>query len=143
MERLSKCVGFRRLVKYETKTLSRDGGSANFYHYFGNQLHYAETVTDTYGCDANGNATTDGRNGMSLSYSYLNIPITANKPGTSLAYTYNSAGQKLAKNYNGSIRNYINGIEYNGNTIDVIHTEEGLAQNNGEYIFTNTFNLTI
>lgn len=71
----------------------------------------------------NGNVTKDGRNGMTLSYNYLNLPITANKAGASLSYTYNSAGEKLTKNYNGSLRQYVRGIEYKpGGTIELIHT---------------------
>jgi len=38
-------------------------------------------------------------------------------------------------------RHYVDGIEYNGNTIDIIHTGEGLARNNaGTYTFE--YNLT-
>jgi hypothetical protein len=46
-------------------------------------------------------------------------------------------GNKLAKNSNASVRNYIDGIEYTPNgTIDIIHTEEGIARNSaGNYSY--------
>ena len=49
----------------------------------------------------------------------------------------------MAKNSNGSVRNYINGIEYkpDGTTVDIIHTEEGIAQNNGG-TYTYHYNLS-
>lgn len=120
-------------------TLNRDNTGANQYNYAGNRLGSVNGVTGAYAYDANGNATTDGRNGMTLTYNYLNLPVSANKADTSLIYTYNAAGQKPTKNYNGGLRNYINGIEYNGSVIDIIHTEEGVAQNNsGVYSYEYT-----
>src|SRR5690606_11363652 len=59
------------------QTLNRDGTGANLYHYNGNQLSSINNVTGTYNYDANGNATTDGRNGMALTYNHLNLPKTA------------------------------------------------------------------
>ncbi|WP_157263936.1 hypothetical protein [Pedobacter sp. Leaf176] len=45
---LVSCISFTTYDEMgNIKTLARDGGTANFYHYFGNQLHYAETVTNT------------------------------------------------------------------------------------------------
>jgi RHS repeat-associated protein len=123
------------------KTLDRDGTGAKVYNYNGNQLSSVNGLTNSYSYDENGNAITDGRNGMSLTYNYLNLPTTANKTGTNLIYTYDVAGNKLAKTYNGTVRNYVGGIEYNGNTIDIIHTEEGVAQNNGG-TYTYQYNLS-
>ncbi|MEH3112291.1 hypothetical protein [Pedobacter terrae] len=45
---------------------------------------------------------------------------------------------KLARNSSGTVRNYIDGIEYkpDGTTIDIIHTEEGIARRSGNnYIY--------
>ncbi|WP_443946653.1 hypothetical protein ACJVDH_05995 [Pedobacter sp. AW1-32] len=39
-----------------------------------------------------------------------------------------------------TVRDYLGGIEYNNNTIDVIQTEEGLAQNNSG-VYTYHYNL--
>jgi len=124
------------------KTLSRDGSGDHQYHYIGNKLNYAEQMTNGYGYDVNGNTTLDGRNGMALTYNHLNLPETAGKAGMSLVYTYDATGKKLSKNANGSIRNYVDGIAYKpDNTIDFIHTEEGIARNSGgNYVYE--YNLT-
>lgn len=122
-------------------TLNRDQTGANQYSYDGNKLLSVSGLTGSYAYDANGNAIVDGRNGMSLTYNYLSLPVTASKSGMNLGYTYNAAGQKLTKNANGSLRQYVAGIEYNGNTIDLIHTEEGVAQNNGS-TYTYHYNLS-
>jgi len=116
------------------KTLTREG-QAGSYNYSGNQLTQiigGALATGVYSYDGNGNAIIDGRNGMSLTYNSLNLPGTATKAGVSLAYTYDAAGNKLRKTSSiEGTRNYINGIEYNGTAIEMIHTEEGLARNNG------------
>ncbi|WP_443946650.1 hypothetical protein ACJVDH_05975 [Pedobacter sp. AW1-32] len=123
--------------------LNRDG-TARDYSYSGNRLNSVSGLTGAYGYDANGNATTDGRNGMALTYNNLNLPATASKTGTSLAYTYDASGQKLKKTATvkgvTTVRDYLGGIEYENNTIDIIHTEEGLAQNNSE-TYTYHYNL--
>lgn len=46
-------------------------------------------------------------------------------------YSYNAAGAKLTKQVQSETRNYINGIEYVGNVIDIVHTEAGVVRNNG------------
>ena len=141
---VSTGVNMSEVISYDEmgniKTLNRDNTGANPYHYSGNRLGSVDNVTGAYGYDVNGNANIDGRNGMTLTYNYLNLPITANKAGASLAYTYSAAGEKLTKNYNGNLKQYVGGIEYNGNVIDVIHTEEGVAQNNGG-TYTYHYNL--
>ncbi|TCC96384.1 DUF6443 domain-containing protein [Pedobacter psychroterrae] len=114
-------------------TFSRDGGAARLYVYTGNRLNHVEWVTNSYFYDGNGNATTDGRNGTTLSYNYLNLLATVTKatPALSITYTYDANGRKLKKvnNTTATTRQYIDGIEYNGSTIDFIHTEEGIARN--------------
>jgi YD repeat-containing protein len=71
---------------------------------------------------------------IDFTYNYLNLPATAKSAtGTAvnLAYTYDAAGNKLARNSSGTVKNYISGIDYkpDGTTIDIIHTEEGIARN--------------
>nr|WP_315424198.1 RHS repeat-associated core domain-containing protein [uncultured Pedobacter sp.] len=122
-------------------SLNRDATGAKVYNYYNsgssNRLQSVSGLTtQNYEYDANGNATKDGLNGFSLSYNYLNLPATAVRTtGTavSLLYTYDATGKKLAKNSNGTVRNYVDGIEYkpDGTTIDIIHTEEGIARNSG------------
>ncbi|WP_051291073.1 M91 family zinc metallopeptidase [Pedobacter glucosidilyticus] len=97
-------------------------------------------VTATnYSYDANGNAITDGRNNKTISYNYLNLPQTVSG---GLSYTYDAAGQKLTKNNNGTLRHYLQGIEYQGSTIDIIQTEEGIARHNGNNAYSYEYNLT-
>ncbi|MDN3588091.1 DUF6443 domain-containing protein [Pedobacter aquatilis] len=113
------------------KTLKRDNGNANLYHYNGNRLWYAENVTNGYVYDANGNAVVDGRTGYHFSYNHLNLPQSVSN-GVSLTYTYDASGNKLRKSSVSGTVNYINGIQYKAdNSIDFIQTEEGVARNNG------------
>ncbi|MGQ7855232.1 RHS repeat-associated core domain-containing protein [Pedobacter sp. WC2501] len=122
-------------------SLSRDGAVAKVYNYYNsgnsNRLQSVSGLTtQNYEYDANGNATKDGLSGTSLTYNYLNLPATAVRTtGTAvnLSYTYDATGNKLARNSSGTVRNYVDGIEYkpDGTIIDIIHTEEGIARNSG------------
>jgi RHS repeat-associated protein len=123
------------------QTLSRDGGTVGTYNYTGNRLSNitgGPLATNTYQYDSNGNATTDGRNNKTIAYNILNLPQTVSG---GLSYIYDATGKKLQKNSNGTIRNYVNGIEYNGTTIEFIQTEEGIARNNGGS-YSYEYNLT-
>jgi RHS repeat-associated protein len=125
------------------KTLTRDGYGGGAYVYTGNRLDSIVGSTGSYAYDVNGNATTDGRNGMSLTYNHLNLPATASKSGLSLAYTYDATGQKLRKlNLTSSTTtDYVDGIQYTNGSIDFIQTEEGRAVNqSGTYKYE--YNLT-
>lgn len=108
---------------------------AGTYSYTGNRLNSISGTlsTGSYGYDANGNATTDGRTGVTLTYNHLNLPATAAKSGLNLAYTYDAMGQKLKKvnSTTATTTDYAGGIQYTNGTIEFIQTEEGLARNNG------------
>ncbi|WP_165503550.1 DUF6443 domain-containing protein [Pedobacter hiemivivus] len=124
-------------------TMSRDGGATATYDYHGNRLKQilnGPLATGLYGYNENGSATTDGRLGVSLSYNLLSLPVSATGTGVNLAYTYDAIGRKLKKVSNGVNRDYINGIEYNGSVIDIIHTEEGVARNSGG-VYSYEYNL--
>jgi len=82
----------------------------------------------------------DGK-GVTMTYNLLNLPATAVKTGVSLSYIYDATGNKLRKVSSGVIRNYIDGIEYNGADIEIIHTEEGLARKSGT-VYSYEYNLT-
>ncbi len=134
------------------KTMNRDAATtASTYNYTGNRLTNitgGTLATGNYSYDVNGNATTDGRTGVVLTYNLLNLPATAKRttpaPVVNLAYTYDASGNKLRKVSTGvsaGTRHYIDGIEYDGNTIDIIQTEEGLARNNTG-AFSYEYNLT-
>ncbi len=90
------------------KTLSRDGGNANLYVYSGNRLSYVEYLTLGYYYDDNGNATTDGRTGVTTAYNFLNLPVSATKAGLSLAYTYTAEGVKLRRTNSSTSTNHSN-----------------------------------
>lgn len=127
------------------KSLNRDGTGAKVYNYTdGNRLESITGLTGSYVYDTNGNVVTDGRNGVALSYNHLNLPITANKSGLSLAYTYDATGVKLRKvstTGTTTTTDYVNGIQYTNGVIDFIQTEEGIAFNSGG-IYSYRYNLS-
>jgi RHS repeat-associated protein len=92
-----------------------------------------------YTYDGNGNQLTDLNKGLTQVYNMFNLPQTAVKGGTSVAYVYDAAGRKLRKlSTTGgivSITEYIGGIqyEYTGSTpvLAFIQTEAGRARKSG------------
>ncbi|WP_176852108.1 polymorphic toxin type 33 domain-containing protein [Mucilaginibacter sp. OK268] len=110
------------------------------YNYIGNQL---QTVTNSgaafrnYGYDPNGNATSDGQ-GNAILYNMINLPRSI--ASKNLNYAYSATGEKLRKNSNSSITEYIGGIQYRPDgTIDFVQTEEGRANRSGaNYIYEYT-----
>ncbi|RQO80217.1 hypothetical protein DBR40_00950 [Pedobacter sp. KBW01] len=127
------------------KTLSRDNYGMNTYsNYAGNQLKTISGFTNgTYVYNENGNLTSDGPNGNSISYNYLNLPlqVSGNK---NVSYSYDATGKKLKKvsTTMGTTTDYLDGIVYKTDgTIDFIQTEEGIARNSsGSYSYE--YNLT-
>ncbi|MES2653127.1 MAG: RHS repeat-associated core domain-containing protein [Bacteroidota bacterium] len=119
--------------------LTRDALSGS-YNYSGNRLtNITGTLgTGSYVYDANGNATTDGRNGVALAYNFLNLPTSATKTGLNLAYTYNAEGVKLRRTNSttSTTTDYVDGIQYSNNVLQFIQTTEGRAANvGGTYIY--------
>ncbi len=111
------------------------------YNYTGNQL---QTITNngaafrsypTY--DPNGNASSDGQ-GNAILYNMIDLPRSI--ASKNLSYTYSATGEKLRKNSNGSITEYIGGIQYRPDgTIDFVQTEEGRANRSGtNYLYEYT-----
>ncbi len=119
--------------------LTRDALSGS-YNYSGNRLtNITGTLgTGSYIYDANGNATTDGRNGVVLAYNFLNLPASATKTGLNLAYTYSAEGVKLRRTNSttSTTTDYVEGIQYSNNVLQFIQTTEGRAANvGGTYIY--------
>jgi|GEM_PF-580061 len=114
------------------------------YSYTGNRLKSlsgAITTAQDYGYDGNGNATTD-RTGMTFTYNHLNLPDSAWNSTVHVGYLYDALGTKLRKHSSqGGNRDYVGGIEYSGSNIELIHTGEGVAYNNGG-VFKYRYNLT-
>ncbi|WP_320054695.1 DUF6443 domain-containing protein [uncultured Acetobacteroides sp.] len=85
------------------RTLVRKNGSKEAttygYTYNGNQLSKITlngVDKNPYIYDANGNATTDGRNGFAIQYNELNLPKSVSKGTQTVSYTYDATGSKLA-----------------------------------------------
>ncbi|WP_316758515.1 DUF6443 domain-containing protein [Pedobacter aquatilis] len=121
--------------------LDRDNSGMKPYSYDGNRLLSVNGLTGNYEYDVNGNAVKDGRNGMSLTYNLLNLPVSANNGTDYINYVYDATGRKLAKYYNGVFRSYVDGIEGDVSGIQLIHTDEGVAQNNNG-TYTYQYNLS-
>lgn len=126
--------------------LNRNSAGLATYSYTGNKLNSISgggLTTAAYGYDGNGNATTDGRTGVTLTYNYLNLPQTAIKSGLNLAYTYDATGNKLKKlnSTTSTTTDYVGGIQYTNGVIDFIQTEGGIAKDTlGVYRYS--YNLT-
>ncbi|MEZ2339424.1 DUF6443 domain-containing protein, partial [Mucilaginibacter sp. RCC_168] len=111
------------------------------YNYTGNQL---QTITNNGAAfrsypayDLNGNASSDGQGNVIL-YNMIDLPRSI--ASKNLSYTYSATGEKLRKNSNGSITEYIEGIQYRPDgTIDFVQTEEGRANRSGtNYVYEYT-----
>ncbi|TDE18537.1 hypothetical protein [Dyadobacter psychrotolerans] len=88
------------------KTLTRAGAAVDnlSYSYTGNRLTSVNDGSGNntgvksggsgYGYDANGNMTSDGNRGATLSYNYLNLPKTIAVGGKNFQYDYDSGGNK-------------------------------------------------
>jgi RHS repeat-associated protein len=130
-------------------TMNRDGGGTATYSYTGNQLTGISggglTTAASYAYNGNGNATTDGRLGTTISYNHLNLPSNIAKTGLTIDYGYLATGQKLYKvsttGLGTVMTHYIEGIQYNDYAVDFIQTEEGRAVNNSG-TYTYQYNLT-
>jgi len=135
-------------------TLKRNGNSASSYindmvfNYRangqpGNQLwgvvdNGTAAQGSNYNYDVNGNQTVNSRIGVTdIAYNYLNLPqvITRAATGEALTMTYDAGGKKLRKSLGTQITDYVDGIQYNGNNIDFVMTEEGRAIPGAPYTY--------
>ncbi|MDQ0638344.1 RHS repeat-associated protein [Pedobacter sp. W3I1] len=82
-----------------------------------------------YNYDGNGNMLTDNSKGIAITYNLLNLPQSI--AAKNITYFYSASGEKLRTLINGSAREYINGIHYEGTDINFVQTEEGRAIPNG------------
>ncbi|UIR56448.1 RHS repeat-associated core domain-containing protein [Sphingobacterium sp. SRCM116780] len=145
---MSEVITYDDLGMGNIKTLKRDTSTVTTYTYNGNKLtDLTGGVKGTYTYDGNGNATKD-RTDMIFTYNYLNLPQSASKTGTAVTYLYDATGTKLKKTAKvgtttviTTTRDYVDGIEYNGADIDIIHNGVGYALKSGaNYIYH--YNLT-
>ncbi|WP_447768478.1 DUF6443 domain-containing protein [Sphingobacterium faecium] len=128
------------------RTLSRDGTTITYAYNNTNKSNRLLSVTggvNNYTYDVNGNATKD-RIGMNFRYNHLNLPDSAWNTGSTVkvGYLYDATGTKLRKySTQGGNRDYVGGIEYNGTTIELIHTGVGVAFRNSDGSYTYRYNL--
>ncbi|WP_143053789.1 RHS repeat-associated core domain-containing protein [Parapedobacter koreensis] len=117
------------------RSLSHDG-AAMAYEYSplgSNRLDRITGVGTAYAYDGNGNMTRDGRQNLSVAYNELNLPVSV---GTSAAYTYDATGRKLRSEVSGTATDYIDGIEWEGGTLNLIRMEEGrMVKSGGNYVY--------
>ncbi|GGH14670.1 hypothetical protein FAZ19_07265 [Sphingobacterium alkalisoli] len=108
-----------------------------------NRLASLSGNANSYLYDANGNATRD-RTGMTVRYNHLSLPDSVYNASVRVGYLYDAMGAKLRKYSNqGGNRDYVGGIEYNGNNIELIHMGEGVAyRNTSTNTYTYRYNLT-
>lgn len=97
--------------------------------------------------DLNGNITTDGSRGITITYNVLDLPqsVSGNK---NIAFTYDASGRKLRKivtNPGSTITtDYVSGIQYTNGQLEFIGTQEGkvnLTSANPIYEYTLTDHL--
>ena len=115
------------------------------YNYSGNRLSSIVKggTTYTYAHDSNGNVTTDGIRGMTITYNYLNLPKSVVKGADNLEFIYDATGVKLATKQNGTTQNYYTGavVYKSDKTPDYILTSSGMIRKDGtEYI--RQYNIT-
>nr|WP_321426960.1 DUF6443 domain-containing protein [uncultured Acetobacteroides sp.] len=101
-------------------TRTNGSGAASTYSnsYIGNMLRSVNNGA-AYCYDANGNATTDGKNGYKLAYNELNLPSTVSTSAGTLAITYKydaDAEMLLTKTPNGYVRYYVGSMVYEKQT---------------------------
>ncbi|GGH26786.1 hypothetical protein FAZ19_18415 [Sphingobacterium alkalisoli] len=123
-------------------TLRRSSGSTGWHNHFkysytGNRLNgVADAGTaarsNTFTYDANGNAVTNSRLGITnIEYNYLNLPRKFVKGAQQLLYTYDATGRKLTKQLGTGVTQYVDGIQYKNGVLEFIQTEEGRILPNG------------
>ncbi|ATP59282.1 type IV secretion protein Rhs [Pedobacter ginsengisoli] len=84
-------------------------------------------LTGIFTYNTNGSAISDGTRGItSITYNQLNLPATVTGSQTA-TYVYDAVGTKVKSTQAGTIREYISGIHYKNNVLDLIATEEGRA----------------
>lgn len=137
-----------------------DGIQANLidqlaYTYTGNQL---TKVTDTsskmdgypslathnnISYDPNGNMINHlDKNISSIQYNFLNLPRTITQSTGSTAYVYRADGLKVKKTYGTKVTDYLDGFQYENNSLQFLPTAEGYYDfANSRYVYNYTDHL--
>ena len=119
--------------------------AAMTYNYSGNMLSSIVKggTTYTYAHDSNGNVTTDGIRGMTITYNYLNLPKSVAKGTDNLEFIYDATGVRLATKQNGTTQNYYTGavVYKSDKTPDYILTSSGMIRKDGAN-YIRQYNIT-
>ena len=100
-------------------------------------------TTYTYAHDSNGNVTTDGIRGMTITYNYLNLPKSVIKGTDNLEFICDATGVRLATKQNGTTQNYYTGavVYKSDKTPDYILTSSGMIRKDGAN-YIRQYNIT-
>ncbi|MBE9585978.1 putative Ig domain-containing protein [Mucilaginibacter sp. JRF] len=148
----SEAVGNANSGKYNEQVTYDDMGNIKFlkrknstgsnflndfeYIYSGNRLSSVNDAVlasqgGAYTYDGNGNVKTDTRIGISgITYNILNLPGTISRTAGDVTYTYDATGAKV-RTEGEETRQYVDGIEYKGGSLEFVSNEEGRAVVNG------------
>jgi RHS repeat-associated protein len=122
-------------------SLNRGGagnGSLSYFYKSADMTNQLGTVNKngvtfrTYMYDNNGNALSDGM-GKGISYNMLNLPdVIKNANNQPIAtYVYDAGGTKIRKTGDDGTWEYIDGVVYHNNVIEMVLTPEGKAMPEG------------
>ena len=76
--------------------------------------------------DANGNMTSQlDKNISSIQYNFLNLPNQVMQSGGNTGYVYRADGLKVKKTYGTKVTDYLDGFQYENNTLQFVPTAEG------------------
>src|SRR5690606_16136456 len=100
------------------------------------QHHLSGTTNYLY--DGNGNMTSrlntaqPGNNITAIRYNHLNLPAVIRRTASdSITYVYDATGRKLRSTQSGTVTDYIDGIEWEGTALNLLHMEEGRITKSG------------
>lgn len=87
-------------------------------------------ATGDYDYDEKGNLIYDPYKSLTIEYSYLNLPLKVTKGGSIINTVYDAAGRKLRQEFvpeegEGSLVDYISGLEYRDEELNSIYHAEG------------------
>lgn len=87
-------------------------------------------ATGDYDYDEKGNLIYDPYKNLTIEYSYLNLPLKITKGGGTINTVYDAAGRKLRQEFipeegEGSLVDYISGIEYRDEELNSVYHAEG------------------
>ena len=80
---------------------------------------------DAYVYDNNGNLIEDRYKELDITYNFLNLPKQIQKGSANLDIVYDASGRKWWQDGPNGVKQYVNGIEYEGTTIESFMDQDG------------------